>query len=581
MPTGRRLSKPYSYPDDIPSAVKDQSPGVQRAFISAFNAAYRQAIDDGKSEAEAEEAGRKAGWANVKRDYFRGSGGKYLPKKTREPLKGQYKKYDELPTDVQRLPTYAIKVWVTAYNAADDQKLTQRCDKAWAAVKKIYYHDNGSGQWHYKKRVHGRSRRMALALKKALESHEGKDAFQLDLMEASSMPETKKPMTAEQGGTGFFKIFLPLQQKEGRPIFKATTGSDGKVRLTGIGSSSTLDHDGEIMAPAFVKKMAKQAKGLPVFAEHEHHLLSTVGYIESARMVGDNAFEATTVLEPTFDPESQTGNKLVSEILMKLEHGTPLGYSIGGIVTAFDDVFYKEHGREIPTALDGTLHELTITAWRSNPDGAVALSKAISDLRGGSDEGHRTIQKFRHNSNTQEDEPDWGDVDKTKLPRIAHAVMGDPNKKTTWKYPHHHIANGGDLNDIGVFTTGTMYLNTGGVNAAWAALHGARSGERGPAEGIEHVQKHRVALGLEKVLLREGIDKMIECSLRFICEQDDVKADIAKTMKSLSPVAAALKSGRITGAKRRLLASVVARSMARVKADLLGRVIRDLYGIAD
>ncbi len=52
---------PYSYPDNIPSAVKNLPAGAQKLFIDAFNAV----IDDGGSEEDA----RKAGWANVKREY--------------------------------------------------------------------------------------------------------------------------------------------------------------------------------------------------------------------------------------------------------------------------------------------------------------------------------------------------------------------------------------------------------------------------------------------------------------------------------------------------------------------------------
>ncbi len=100
-----------------------------------------------------------------------------------------------------------------------------------------------------------------------------------------------------------------------------------------------------------------------------------------------------------------------------------------------------------------------------------------------------------HNSTLSTPEPSWGSVDKTKLPRIAHADMGDPNKKSSWGYPHHWVKNGTQLSDDGVYTNGDMYLHEGGLNAAWAAAQGARSGQRASQSVISHLQSHRRALG--------------------------------------------------------------------------------------
>lgn len=105
---------------------------------------------------------------------------------------------------------------------------------------------------------------------------------------------------------------------------------------------------------------------------------------------------------------------------------------------------------------------------------------------------------FSHNSRIADSEPDWGDVDKTRLPRAAHADRGEADKKSTWKYPHHWVEGGGDLDEHGVYTSGTMYLHRGGLAAAWAAAQGARSGEKASQEVIDHLAAHRKALGLEE-----------------------------------------------------------------------------------
>ena len=105
---------------------------------------------------------------------------------------------------------------------------------------------------------------------------------------------------------------------------------------------------------------------------------------------------------------------------------------------------------------------------------------------------------FTHNSKVADREPDWGSVDKTKLPRIAFADTGVPDKVSTWRFPHHWVQNGGDPDENGRYTTGTLYLHRGGLNAAWAAAQGARSGEKADEAVIRHLQAHRRALGLDE-----------------------------------------------------------------------------------
>lgn len=109
------------------------------------------------------------------------------------------------------------------------------------------------------------------------------------------------------------------------------------------------------------------------------------------------------------------------------------------------------------------------------------------------------ILAFVHSSQTTDDEPTWADVDKASLPRGAFADEGDEGKKSTWSYPHHWVKNGGNKDDNGVFTTGTMYLHQGGLNAAWSAANGGRSGQEASQEVKDHLQAHRRALGIEDI----------------------------------------------------------------------------------
>lgn len=109
---------------------------------------------------------------------------------------------------------------------------------------------------------------------------------------------------------------------------------------------------------------------------------------------------------------------------------------------------------------------------------------------------------FHHNSVLADNEPDWGSIDKTALPRLAFADMGEAEKKSTWSYPHHWVKGGGDKDANGVYTTGTLYLHRGGLNAAWAAAQGAHTGKKASQAVIDHLEKHRKALGLD-----DGDDK--------------------------------------------------------------------------
>jgi uncharacterized protein len=99
---------------------------------------------------------------------------------------------------------------------------------------------------------------------------------------------------------------------------------------------------------------------------------------------------------------------------------------------------------------------------------------------------------FTHNSKVSDQEAAWAAVDKTRLPRLAHADQGDPDTKTTWKYPHHWVEDGGGLNDMGVYTTGTMYLSRRGLAAARQ-----RASQQGVTGAVmEHLDAHAAAIGM-------------------------------------------------------------------------------------
>jgi ATP-dependent Clp endopeptidase proteolytic subunit ClpP len=106
-------------------------------------------------------------------------------------------------------------------------------------------------------------------------------------------------------------------------------------------------------------------------------------------------------------------------------------------------------------------------------------------------------QSFNPMSNkVKEDEPTWGSVDKKQLPKEAFARNTSENS-SEWGYPHHFVVDGGINEDTGRYSSGEFYLHEGGLNAAWAAAMGARTGEKAEQSVISHLKKHRDALGLD------------------------------------------------------------------------------------
>jgi len=97
-----------------------------------------------------------------------------------------------------------------------------------------------------------------------------------------------------------------------------------------------------------------------------------------------------------------------------------------------------------------------------------------------------------HNSQTADTEPNWSEVDKDNLPNSAFA---DREER---RYPHHWVQNGADPDQEGRYTSGTMYLHKGGLNAAWSAAQGARSGEEASNAIKSHLQQHRNTLGIDQ-----------------------------------------------------------------------------------
>jgi phage I-like protein len=151
-----------------------------------------------------------------------------------------------------------------------------------------------------------------------------------------------------------------------------------------------------------------------------------------------------------------------------------------------------------------------------------------------------SFMALSHNSTLANNEPDWGSVDKTKLPRIAFADQGQADQKSTWSFPHHWV-EGGQVGDSGVYDSGDMYLHKGGLMAAWAAAQGAHTGNKASAEVIAHLEAHRKAIGMG--------DNMMNANATFLAGVD-LKDLVTQDLASETEVQIALPGHYIQGDKQ-------------------------------
>jgi len=97
----------------------------------------------------------------------------------------------------------------------------------------------------------------------------------------------------------------------------------------------------------------------------------------------------------------------------------------------------------------------------------------------------------------------WGKVIKSRLPAACFLVVGDPQKKTTWKLPYREGAGGIDPKTKMYRKAGP--INYHGVRAAIAAIAGARTGKpmRIPAAARKKIDRIAKALGLGEEFIEE------------------------------------------------------------------------------
>lgn len=112
-------------------------------------------------------------------------------------------------------------------------------------------------------------------------------------------------------------------------------------------------------------------------------------------------------------------------------------------------------------------------------------------------------------------------------------IIKENGKTYDCKYPHHWV-KGNEL-----------LLHKGGLNAAWAAAQGARSGQKASPEIISHLEAHRKALGLDKEKPKKEVRNM---------DLQELKETHPEIVKAIAEEAKASVSGEVEGIKAKVTA---------------------------
>jgi cation transport regulator ChaB len=303
---------PWSVPNNLPPSIRGLPAGAQKLWVEAANSVLRNGGTD--------EDAVKAGWANVKRKY-RKAGDKWVKKK--------YGNVDELPQNVKRLPPIAQRVWMFLFNQQREERKSKKesAEFAWNKIKQKYKWDNENQIWKIKENV----------------------------VDNQLVIENRKR------DKGIFKTWIPFDYEDGKVLVQEKSiGGKKRKYFHGQASNTQIDKENEKVNPLFIRKMKDSALGMNVFAEHQHTIEKTLGFVEE---VGgsDDVFEAFTLLEPEGD------NELVKTILKKIDNGIKFGYSVGGRVTTVSKKV-DDDGRPYVSLDDGELYELSVTPMPAGKD---------------------------------------------------------------------------------------------------------------------------------------------------------------------------------------------------------------------
>ena len=251
------------------------------------------------------------------------------------------------PAQLKKLPEGARALWIRTFNAvlASSNSEDQARQAAWGNVKEKY------------KKVGNKWVKKNLTI----------NSFEDDMKKVKTNDMTEVLNNTED--KGLFKAYIPLVQKNGSFIIEKSDGVDQpkSFYLVGEASNTKVDKADDRMSKNFIKSMKTQLQGLNVFAEHEHDIEKTLGYVSNVDGSDDMVVVETAL-------ENPTENSLVDKIIKKIAHGTKIYYSVAGKITKAYKKVDEALQKTVREIEDGIIYEVSLTAL---PEGDVSFVAPI------------------------------------------------------------------------------------------------------------------------------------------------------------------------------------------------------------
>ena len=358
----------------------------------------------------------------------------------------------------------------------------------------------------------------------------------------------KEESDSEGDGSDIFSPTLVFNE-EGKIEERAKTGRPKKhYIIEGIASSTSIDHYGTEMSLSCLEGMKRQiARGVPILPNHlSQNSASGVG--EWDEVIGrtvESDIEQGMVINPAVKGESQFtlnvrsvlyGEEPKTKSLMRrLSRGEPIGQSIGGW---FEDVEVIEDDGEIERVIvrGVTLDHIAITRAPANPDSdkvsALSIRSHLAPIIKEMNEDINIRAKVVPFSKMPTAPPDtkWDWSTETE-----NEVLGDDPNWTRFRKAHlYYDQETPEVKEayklpVARMFDGTLKVVLRGVQAAMAALNGARGGVKIDPKFREpiyrNIKKYYALFDEEAPPLRSISDLIDENSLEEIKMSEELKTD--------------------------------------------------------
>lgn len=248
-------------------------------------------------------------------------------------------------------------------------------------------------------------------------------------------------------------------------------------RFIGLASTGCRDRQNERISEKAVASMNRQARSTPICmaSTHEEAMynpLSEVGIVDDV-----DESEPDKLVVRGFWDKMNPNAAFVHSRLNNPDHPPGWKLSIGGKIRPSDTRMDFDSEGPVRIIDDMILdhiylcrggaavnQETSIAAMKADASWTEAIFKAASSIPDEPEAAHcAEVDDCVSEEKASFSETPWGEVDKTKLPASCFLYVGDPEKKSTWKFPVYEGA--GEMDSEGMYTSRGP-LNVDGLASA-------------------------------------------------------------------------------------------------------------------